>query len=47
MIDYILGLGGRDVTFEHVKDIALRLFEERDMDVVRDPIRWYQVRGLS
>jgi len=47
LIDYILGLGGRDVTFEHVKDIALRLFEERDMDVVKDPIRWYQVRGLS
>ena len=46
LIDYILGLGGRDVTFEDIKDIALTLFKERDVDFITNPIRWYQVRGL-
>jgi len=46
LIDYVLGLGGRDVTFEEVRNIALRLFEERAADSVENPIRWYQVRGL-
>ena len=46
LIDYILGLGGRDVTFDDVKNIASTLFEERDGGFVSNPIRWYQVRGL-
>jgi pyruvate ferredoxin oxidoreductase alpha subunit len=47
LIDYLLGLGGRDVTFEDIKDIALTLFKERDADFIDNPIRWYQLRGLS
>ncbi|MBW2000313.1 MAG: pyruvate ferredoxin oxidoreductase, partial [Deltaproteobacteria bacterium] len=47
LIDYIIGLGGRDVTFEHIKDIALTTFDERNVDSINNPIRWYQVRGLS
>lgn len=46
LTNYIMGLGGRDVTFEEIKDIALNLFEERDAEVVANPVRWYQVRGL-
>jgi len=47
LTNYIMGLGGRDVTFEEIKDTALNLFEERDAEVMTNPIRWYQVRGLS
>jgi len=47
LIDYIIGLGGRDVTFDDVKDIALRTYEEQHADSIRNPIRWYRVRGLS
>ena len=47
LIDYIIGLGGRDVTFDHITDIAIATFEERNTDIITDPIRWYQVRGLS
>jgi len=47
LINYILGIGGRDVTFEDVKDIGLALFEERDAHTMDNPIRWVQVRGLS
>jgi pyruvate ferredoxin oxidoreductase alpha subunit len=46
LTNYIMGLGGRDVTFEEIKDIALSLFEERDAEAVANPVRWYQVRGL-
>lgn len=46
LVDYILGLGGRDVTFEEVRNIALNLFDERAADSMNNPIRWYQVRGL-
>lgn len=47
LINYILGLGGRDVTFEEVKDIATTLYKERNMARIANPIRWYQVRGLK
>ena len=47
LIDYILGLGGRDVTFEDMKAIGLDLFAKRDSKRIPDPIRWHQVRGLS
>ena len=47
LIDYILGLGGRDVTFEDMKAIGLDLFEHRDSKIIPNPIRWHQVRGLS
>ncbi len=46
LINYILGLGGRDVTEEEVEAIAQTLYEERDMAPAGNPIRWYQVRGL-
>jgi len=46
MINYILGLGGRDVTIEDIRKIGLKLYEDRDSDVISDPIRWSQVRGL-
>jgi len=47
LINYILGIGGRDVTFEDIKTIGLNLFEERHVESITNPIRWYQVRGLS
>ena len=47
LIDYIIGLGGRDVTFEDIEDIAMTTFEERNAATIDNPIRWYQVRGLS
>ena len=46
LIDYIIGLGGRDVTFEDIKGISMTTFEERNVDSITNPIRWYQVRGL-
>ena len=46
IINYILGLGGRDVTFQDIKDIALLSFSERDATTIDNPIRWHQVRGL-
>ncbi|OEU45174.1 MAG: hypothetical protein BBJ60_03155 [Desulfobacterales bacterium S7086C20] len=46
LINYILGLGGRDVTFEDIKDIALLSCSERHTTTIDNPIRWYQVRGL-
>ncbi len=46
LINYILGIGGRDVTFEDIKSIGSALFLERDAHTIDNPIRWYQVRGL-
>jgi len=46
LIDYILGLGGRDVTIEDIKKIGVDLYENRDADVISNPVRWPQVRGL-
>ena len=47
LVNYILGLGGRDVTIEDIREIGLNLYENRDSDVISNPIRWTQVRGLS
>jgi pyruvate ferredoxin oxidoreductase alpha subunit len=47
LINYILGLGGRDVTIEDIREIGLDLYENRDSDAISNPIRWTQVRGLS
>ena len=47
MINYILGLGGRDVTINDIREIGLNLFKKRESDVVSNPIRWSQVRGLE
>jgi pyruvate ferredoxin oxidoreductase alpha subunit len=46
LIDYILGLGGRDVTIEDIKEIGLNLYENRDSNAISNPVRWHQVRGL-
>jgi pyruvate ferredoxin oxidoreductase alpha subunit len=46
LINYILGLGGRDVTSEDIQEIGLDLYENRDSDAISNPIRWHQVRGL-
>ncbi len=46
LIDYILGLGGRDVTIEDIREIGLNLYENKDSDSISDPIRWHHVRGL-
>ncbi len=46
LTNHIIGLGGRDVTFGEIKEIALDLFEERDAEDITHPIRWHQVRGL-
>jgi pyruvate/2-oxoacid:ferredoxin oxidoreductase alpha subunit len=46
IINYILGLGGRDVTFQDIKDIALLAVNERHATTIENPVRWHQVRGL-
>jgi len=45
MVNYIIGLGGRDVTSEDIAAIAKKVYKERNEPVV-NPVRWYQVRGL-
>lgn len=45
--NYILGLGGRDITVEMVKDIVLKSFQEKDKGKVLKPINWHGVRGLE
>lgn len=47
LVNYILGIGGRDVTFEDIKTIGTTLYKEQDAESIKNPIRWYQVRGLS
>lgn len=47
LINYILGLGGRDVTFDDIREISMNVYEERNLDTVAYPVRWHQVRGLS
>ncbi len=47
LTNYILGLGGRDVTSDEVEAIARQTLEERQAGAVADPVRWSQVRGLS
>jgi pyruvate/2-oxoacid:ferredoxin oxidoreductase alpha subunit len=45
LINYIIGLGGRDVTSDDIETIIKKVCEERN-EAVDDPVRWYQVRGL-
>jgi pyruvate ferredoxin oxidoreductase alpha subunit len=45
LINYIIGLGGRDVTSDDIETIIKKVYEERN-EAVDDPVRWYQVRGL-
>ncbi|MBW2370081.1 MAG: pyruvate ferredoxin oxidoreductase [Deltaproteobacteria bacterium] len=47
LTNYIMGLGGRDLTFDDVLSIAMTVYEERENDTVEQPIRWWNVRGLS
>ena len=47
LVNYVLGLGGRDVTVDHVREIARTVFDERDAAEISRPVRWPQVRGLS
>lgn len=47
LIDYILGLGGRDITFEDVSQIARGVYQEREKETIGHSIRWYKVRGLK
>jgi len=47
LVDYVLGLGGRDVTREDVEAIALAVFQERDKSEIGNPVRWFKVRGLE
>jgi len=37
----------RDLTFDDVLSIAMTLYEEREGETVENPIRWWDVRGLS
>jgi pyruvate ferredoxin oxidoreductase alpha subunit len=46
LLNYILGLGGRDVTTKDIREIGLNLYENRDSGIVSNPVRWSQVRGL-
>ena len=46
LMNYILGLGGRDITFDDVRKIAEEVYQEREKETVDHPIRWYKVRGL-
>jgi pyruvate ferredoxin oxidoreductase alpha subunit len=45
LINYITGLGGRDVTSDDLEKIILKVYEERN-EPVNNPVRWHQVRGL-
>ena len=47
LTNYILGLGGRDITFEDIRGIAHEVYQERDRGDVTQPIRWFKVRGLT
>jgi len=47
LINYIMGLGGRDVTLEEIRDIALAVLDQREAAAVSQPVRWPQVRGLK
>ena len=44
LINYILGLGGRDITFEDLNDIGLDLFATKDVAQITDPVRWFKLR---
>ncbi len=45
LINYILGLGGRDITFEDLNDIGLDLYATKDVAQITDPIRWFKLRN--
>ncbi len=47
LTDYVIGLGGRDVTEGEVGEIALELLENRNKSVSGEAVHWSQVRGLS
>jgi len=47
LTNYIMGLGGRDLTFDEVLSIAKDIYEERNNETITNPIRWWNVRGLS
>jgi len=47
LVNYVLGLGGRDVTLDDVRQIARTVCQERDAAEVSRPVRWPQVRGLT
>jgi len=47
LINYILGLGGRDITFDDISGIAQEVYQERNRESVDHPIRWFKVRGLT
>lgn len=47
LVNYIVGLGGRDMRFEDVAKIARDVYEEREEENIHQPIRWYEVRGLK
>jgi pyruvate ferredoxin oxidoreductase alpha subunit len=46
LINYIIGLGGRDITLDDVMGIARETYLERDSETCDRPIRWFKVRGL-
>jgi len=47
LINYLIGLGGRDVTQDEIRDIALAVHNEREAAAVSRSVRWPQVRGLK
>jgi pyruvate ferredoxin oxidoreductase alpha subunit len=47
MVNYPLGLGGRDVTVDDVRAIAHTVYDEREAAEINKPVRWTQVRGLE
>jgi pyruvate ferredoxin oxidoreductase alpha subunit len=46
IINYIIGLGGREITLEDVMGIARDAYKEREQGTCVRPIRWFKVRGL-
>lgn len=44
MINYVYGLGGRDVTVAHIREIFETLLKEKDGEV-KDTYRHFGVRG--
>lgn len=47
LVNYILGLGGRDTTVENVMEITSNAINLSGLGEVKKPVRWIGVRGLE
>jgi 2-oxoisovalerate ferredoxin oxidoreductase alpha subunit len=47
LINYVMGLGGRVMTVNQIKDLTRKTLEEIEKGEIDRPIRWAGVRGLE